>query len=271
MTGGPEMEVGVDAGDGGGQVCARNGDRRGDGRSARRLRWRWRVGQPLRDRARRGDCSSGHRAESDRARGHDNERVTPNPPVSDGTTQLSGNFRLVVTKIEAIHETVDHALEVDGKRDEVQLRAQTLTLAGNTVAEARGQTLGDLNGISGRVQAGTASSKGGIKTGDVTGPGCCTLPFPLWSGRLSADGSGVIVVPMLWEMDDVCDSELTEPDWQAGLTGFGPTLLGDATGHVRDRLGLPRLPEANPPVTKLVAGDLDSNVTEEWAVEDSNL
>ncbi|MDB5341683.1 MAG: repeat-containing protein [Schlesneria sp.] len=77
------------------------------------------------------------------------------------------SYQVVVCGFHCVHETHDHALEVDGKRDEVWI---VVRYNDNTTKEyrvLRTRTMGDVNGNPGREQAGSASDKGGVRTGDV--------------------------------------------------------------------------------------------------------
>ncbi len=141
---------------------------------------------------------------------------TPPPPAE-------GNFRVTLNGFVVKQQTADHAFEVDGKGDEVYLRADTRLLAKNGATVAQDDyssvVLGDTNGFPARAKAGSASTKGGLRTGDgfptatpwvrsgalTNDPpkdGQQILP-PLTAGnvKLVAGQNGYSVTPSVWEWD----------------------------------------------------------------------
>ncbi len=128
-----------------------------------------------------------------------------------------GRFRVTINGFRCETETWDDALEWDGKRDEVFL-ATAVTFVDRQGRELykstpRSPILGDTNNLPNRVQAGSASNKGGIRTGDVfphQAPWVRQLPllrerdYPpmaVWEGELAQGENGVFVTPTIWEWD----------------------------------------------------------------------
>ena len=170
-------------------------------------------------------------------------------PAAPGTRPLSGRYRLVLNGFRVDRETSDHVLEVDGKGDEVffQVQVAEADLAAGTVAPwtRTSLTFGDVNNFPARVQAGSRSSLGGLRTGDAAGthsrgsaPLFDRLPMTLWDGTLSAGLNGVVVVPTVWESDMAVDTSLREPDWGVALGGMAAGSVTAVASAVRTRLGI---------------------------------
>jgi hypothetical protein len=164
----------------------------------------------------------------------------------------SGRYRITLNGFTVVQETLDNPLEIDGKRDEVYFRttAQEYDSAGNAIGavrEVKTRTFGDVNtaewsnpaSATYRIQAGSASSKGGLMTGNsypagatpwVNGgaPSDNALPLVVWEGWLHEDGNAVAVVPAVWEDD-------AKPD------PFGPEreLLKDIGKYATARFPVP--------------------------------
>lgn len=128
----------------------------------------------------------------------------------------TGRYRLVVTGFTVNHETWDNAFETDGKRDEVFVDVSVSLLdrangAISSLGSKRTRVIGDVNFQSGRLKGGSASALGGLRTGDSyptaqpwTIAGAMTtdgLPLEVWRGDLAQGGSGVTVLPSIWEYD----------------------------------------------------------------------
>jgi hypothetical protein len=125
-----------------------------------------------------------------------------------------GRYRLLLTGLEVVRQADDDILGLDGRGNEVMATAVTLTSVPGQrepiVGFARTKLLGDVRGFPDRIQAGTASPQGGLRTGDVV-PQNARLPqlrvaatqdrFPLllWEGELAETGPRVAVVPILFE------------------------------------------------------------------------
>lgn len=138
----------------------------------------------------------------------------------------SGKYRVVINGLRVIHETRDDMLQRDGKRDEVYVAAfvrlqsgpYTDPFTGRKTFElydhgfVKSMVHGDINNIGNRIQAGTASDLGGIRTGDIVPgphdpalpsgrpPSTTTFPVYVWEGTLDA-GKVLIIHPTLWEWD----------------------------------------------------------------------
>jgi hypothetical protein len=127
-------------------------------------------------------------------------------------TVAPGKYRVTITGFKVRQESYDNLLQLDGKRDEVFVTADVRLVdpAGNAVApvaDLRTPTYGDRNGFPSRVQAGTASSLGGLRTGDaydVAGalPQRDRLPLVVYEGPLAKDGNTAVIVPAVWEADN---------------------------------------------------------------------
>ena len=142
------------------------------------------------------------------------------------TEGIQGEYRIKLAGFRVNNETLDHALQVDGKRDEVFLKADVRILdgKGNRVIEGfdpatRTLTFGDINGHNGRKQAGSASNKGGLRTGDVyphPPDGTISpsedhdLPMTLWEGPLVKGENAVVVTPVIFEYDGTRVAEAHE-------------------------------------------------------------
>lgn len=151
------------------------------------------------------------------------------------------------------HETYDTALETDGKGDEIRIMATVEEIGPDGRATAVPRTLqtpvyGDVNNFPSRVQAGTRSSKGGLRTGDTYPLASATLrqgepqpdriPMLLWQGTLRQGAGGVAIAPVVWEIDagDVLSApfsgEVSIVHKIAGLT----TLIGGPIGGIANLL-----------------------------------
>ncbi len=175
-------------------------------------------------------------------------------------------------------ETYDDLLEFDGKRDEVfaQWANTKIDADGQVVYSSTGRTptMGDVNNLPGRINAGTASTMGGLRTGDsfphdmpwlkrrdfeIKHPAFLNLPpvvikyeprldrpvppLVLWEGDLT-EKETLVVVPMLWEFDQGPGLLQRFINWHAAIDAeFGDrakTLFGSlpAVGVVFDAVQL---------------------------------
>jgi len=150
--------------------------------------------------------------------------TTPGPQkgkqTGDGqvsATDQRGTFRVTLLGFVVNHETRDTLLETDGKRDEVFQAPVVLTFDRDRGLETQtfsafGPVYGDTNNHPTVIRAGTASDRGGLRTGDSfpaprpwegrtpPGPG---LGFPavLFEGELRPIHNAAIIIPSLWEFD----------------------------------------------------------------------
>ncbi|MCA2216278.1 hypothetical protein [Jidongwangia harbinensis] len=80
-------------------------------------------------------------------------------------------YQISINGFDVKNQSWDHALQVDGKDDEVFIgwNSKKMRSDGTLIYEAatrKSATIGDVNGQSGRVVGGSASSKGGLRDGD---------------------------------------------------------------------------------------------------------
>ncbi|GIE81967.1 hypothetical protein Aph02nite_79170 [Actinoplanes philippinensis] len=128
----------------------------------------------------------------------------------------SSVYRVTINGFRCHNETWDDALNWDGKHDEVFIDVNTRVLERNgtvlTRLDQESELMGDTSNLPGRVQAGSASSQGGIITGDKVpavpepwrrhGP-INSLRFPpytIFEGPLDPDRV-VMLTPTIWEWD----------------------------------------------------------------------
>lgn len=99
-------------------------------------------------------------------------------------------YRVKINGFRVVQETPDDILSRDGKYNEVQISVLTTVLDkdGKLIGVPSEKTtpiMGDTNQLANRVQAGSASSLGGLRTGDSFPPSrCrgCRQPPPARSG-----------------------------------------------------------------------------------------
>lgn len=125
----------------------------------------------------------------------------------------TGEFRVTINGFRVMAETWDDASQRDGKRDEVFLKTGITVAApsGSYFNEASSPVLGDVNGHNGRIRAGSASDRGGLRTGDsfpTSTPwvrqGLNDQEYPpcsVWQGRLTQGEDVVLLTPTIWEWD----------------------------------------------------------------------
>lgn len=125
-----------------------------------------------------------------------------------------GEFRVSINGFRVNAETWDDASQSDGKRDEVSCRTG-ITVAsptsGSYFTQRVSPVLGDTNQHNGRIRAGSASNKGGLRTGDTfptSTPwarsalnGLDYPPCSVWQGSLTRGEDVVLVTPTIWEWD----------------------------------------------------------------------
>jgi hypothetical protein len=129
----------------------------------------------------------------------------------------SGRYRVTVNGFKVLAETWDDVFEWDGKRDEVYISAivRKLDRDGNVQYASSDATpvLGDINNQNGRVQAGSASPRGGLRTGDsfptptpwMRSQGLDLRrnwpPYTVWEGDLTDGKDVVLITPAVNEWD----------------------------------------------------------------------
>jgi hypothetical protein len=189
-------------------------------------------------------------------------------------TLRASRYRVTLNGITVQRQTYDHALEIDGKGDEIYVAAYVAVIDTGAASMVdhwvvRSREMGDQNGFPGRVRLGMASGKGGIRTGNrhplpspfrrVGALAADSLPMVLWEGSLVPGRSAVVLAPTVWEWDDNPElfgywvvsrgaliDRLTQPELLLGILAnrsWGPVELGspgllvqtNMFGDVRDR------------------------------------
>lgn len=129
----------------------------------------------------------------------------------------AGKYRVVINGFTVTAETWDDALEWDGKRDEVFLATSIIlkNRNGDTVYsdQPTSPPIGDTNNQPGRIQGGSASPLGGIRSGDAfphASPWFRSIPLSVirnwppctvWEGDLTSGDNVLFVTPTIWEWD----------------------------------------------------------------------
>jgi hypothetical protein len=166
---------------------------------------------------------------------------TQNPPEQ-------ARFRVTLNGFSVNQETWDHALEVDGKGDEVYVRYDTRLVndEATTLAASSDQSkvMGDTNGFSDRVKAGSRSSLGGLKTGDAFPSSTPWIrsgdimsdrpPMKLFEGNLIKGETGAAITPTIWEWDGGKDLFNT---WGQSIVTNGPKLAQAVAGFINGSSG----------------------------------
>jgi hypothetical protein len=147
--------------------------------------------------------------------------AAPPPPAPTAQAARSGRYRVTLLGASVYRETWDTALQTDGKGDEVFFvtDVQEFTPRGAFVPVRRKTPVyGDINGFPQRIQAGSRSDKGGIRSGDsipYADPWVRKAPIAndrlpqlLWEGTLTDGQNSVVIAPIVWEEDN--------GDWLAG-------------------------------------------------------
>ena len=144
------------------------------------------------------------------------------------TERTSARFRITVNGIECHRPTDDDALQRDGVGDEVSVDvfADLFTMAEWPTGEPSHVTavMGDTNGFTRRIRAGSgrsiAGGNGGFQERDrfpssspwerTTEPFEDRLPMLVWEGTLTRGENAVVLLPVLWEVDDPPGNLFTE-------------------------------------------------------------
>jgi hypothetical protein len=128
----------------------------------------------------------------------------------------TASYRMTINGFRCHNETWDDPFEADGKRDEVFLHVNTKRVAPNGTIkrnlDSQSETMGDTLRQPGRVQAGSGSDRGGIRTNDSF-PATATPwlrtqpldghrypPYVIWEGDFAAEDI-VMLTPTIWEYD----------------------------------------------------------------------
>jgi hypothetical protein len=130
---------------------------------------------------------------------------------------MASTYRVTINGFWCRNETWDDVFNWDGKHDEVFLAVNTkiVDASGNVLQnfDQESELMGDTWRLPNRVQAGSASDRGGIISGDKfpavdrpwlrTGPinGLRVPPYTIWEGELVPDQTMVLLTPTVWEWD----------------------------------------------------------------------
>jgi hypothetical protein len=134
-----------------------------------------------------------------------------------------GRFQVMLTGVKVTTPTVEEPLNLDGRGDEIFGVAAVLVwdrkLSTNkSYALLQTQDYGEVGlslALPNRIQAGSATTKGGLAAGDrapyyydpsgtqIPEPAADRFPLLIWEGDLQAGGDMVIVAPSAWERDVV--------------------------------------------------------------------
>ena len=153
------------------------------------------------------------------------------------TVNNSVRFRVTLLGFVVNHETRDTLLETDGKRDEVFQVPVVLSFDRDRGLEPLsfgvfGPVFGDTNNHPTYSQGGSASDRGGLRTGDgfpetkpwlgrtQTGPGF-GFPAVLFEGELRPVHNAAVIIPSLWEWDG--NQELFD-NYMNKIEGAMPTI-----------------------------------------------
>lgn len=156
----------------------------------------------------------------------------PTAPAPAPTPRpATGRYSIVLAGFAVTRESLDDALERDGKRNEAYGAAAVVAWdrSLNQLREFRFEKTreyGDVNQFPDRIKAGSASMQGGIWGGDRVpegyDPAGAALPaatgsqFPLllWEGDLTAGVEAIAVFPSVWERDtDASKFERYRANW----------------------------------------------------------
>ena len=148
------------------------------------------------------------------------------------------HYRVTLLGLTAHSQTWDHALQADGKDDEVYIVSdvRVFNRAGAEIqapSTTRSQVMGDTNGFTYRVKAGSASDRGGIKTGDSFPDNTPWVrrgainrdrpPMMIWEGDLVADQNAAVIIPTIWEWDG---GEDMFTGWRRTIAANGAAIAG---------------------------------------------
>ncbi|MEO7673031.1 MAG: hypothetical protein ABIU09_03015, partial [Pyrinomonadaceae bacterium] len=196
------------------------------------------------------------------------------PAPAPHPTEENAHFRVTINGFKVNHQTLDDALDRDGRGDEVYFLSQWRTTedgrAVNTSELLRSRVMGDANGRSDRVQAGSARygvlpsrSVGGLLTNDSFpnnptafsgSPIADRAPMLLFDGEMTSTQL-LVVAPTIWEQDGPDDlltsigralnpvldngaRSVAPPPQYPGLLGRILTTEGDLGSDVTVGLGI---------------------------------
>jgi hypothetical protein len=146
------------------------------------------------------------------------------------------------------NQTWDHIFNVDGKGDEVYIHSDVRLYdqAGSQLvrSEKKSDIFGDTNGFPNRVQAGDASNRGGLVSGNhypspppyVRQGGevyATRFPLLLYAGELT-NQRAVHITPTIWEWDGGTD---LFNEWGRTLVENGPAIAGAVINFINATQG----------------------------------
>ena len=129
----------------------------------------------------------------------------------------TARYRVTMIGFHVDEESTDDWWSWDGKGDEVYLaayfglkdrRTNDVSMRGHV----QSVIYGDVNNLPGRIQAGSGSALGGLRTGDAypdnagsilpaAGPEADRVPLLVWEGPLTDGADELVVAPSIWESD----------------------------------------------------------------------
>jgi hypothetical protein len=142
----------------------------------------------------------------------------PKATLSIAPAQVhTARYRVTMIGFHVDEESTDDWWSWDGKGDEVYLAAYFgLKDRGTNNVSLHGHVqsviYGDVNNLPGRIQAGSGSGLGGLRTGDAypvnagstlpaAGPEADRVPLLVWEGPLTDGADELLVAPSVWESD----------------------------------------------------------------------
>jgi hypothetical protein len=129
----------------------------------------------------------------------------------------AGRYRISLEGFKAINVTAEDPFRNDGRGDEVFITTQVSEYGPNasmvSTRMVRTPTFGDKQNFPARVQAGSASSTGGVMPNDrypaeaqlisqLQPATTINLPYQLWEGDLTEIQGLVMLSPAIWESDE---------------------------------------------------------------------
>jgi hypothetical protein len=157
--------------------------------------------------------------------------------VTDTVKYSAGRYRISLEGFKAINVTAEDPFRADGRGDEVFITTQVSEYGRNggllSTRMVRTPTFGDKHNFPARVQAGSASSTGGVMPNDqypaagwewtaqLQPATTNNLPYLLWEGELSELDRSVILSPAIWESDG---GDNLVPHFMTFQTGIAPDV-----------------------------------------------
>lgn len=157
----------------------------------------------------------------------------------------TGRFRVVLNGYRVTHQTLEGGIDNMGWGDEVTLVNHIGTVDssgilrritwGNTFTTIMGSTQ-----VANTLRAGTASSTGGLQTGDdfpTANPAVRTMPIrsgnppaTLFEGELTRNANAAVIIPTIWEWDG------STPSMQNAYAGAMDSFTSALTAAVRSMI-----------------------------------